>query len=156
MAYFGRFLGYYEGFYFGGFDSGPPPPDPTPIPVPPAGLAVARVARFRALAPARIDVPKVRRHNDRPLDLSVREARSAIKELGNTRIPFGAPVEVTFTAANTPVRVTHGLPTQPTGYIVIRKSTDLQVYDSPSAVATDTTALTLAATKAGTVTLWIF
>ena len=142
MAYFGKYFGKYFGAYFGLTEE-----NVEPVPTPPSGLSIARAAIARRLTPSRAEIPKARRHADPLLDQSIREARDAIKQLTTTRIPFGAPVEVTFTASATPVTVVHGLPTAPTGYIVIRKSAAIDVYDSDTETA-DTSTLTLEATGA--------
>lgn len=151
--FFGNWFGNWFGDYFGA-DAGGTPAEPG-VPVPTPGLSAARAAISRRLSPSKAKLPLVRRIKDLATDQSVREARSTLDAVTSTRIPFGAPVTVEFTAAATPTRVVHGLSTAPTGYIVVRKSAALDVYDSTTS-AGDSSYLVLESTAAGTVTLWVF
>lgn len=63
-------------------------------------------------------------------------------------------LNITFTAANSDTSLTHGLGRVPEGYIVLRLSTNLMVYDGSIAATVNT--ISLKGSAIGTATLLLF
>lgn len=148
MAYFGLYFGGYHGHYFG-IPDGPGEPSEPQAPLTAPALRASLARRRKAPRPV---PPKTRRLGDSPTDHSVREVKAAVQTVLDSPIPFGVPVEVEFTAPDTPVTVPHGLNKAPLGYTLVRASASVSVYDSGS---TDKS-ITLLASAPCKATLWIF
>ena len=77
----------------------------------------------------------------------------------NGRLSFsdnfaGQFLEATFSGAGVDLTLTHGLNREPEGYLVTRNSSGIVIYDG--SIENTTTQVTLRATGAGSVTLFIF
>ncbi len=75
---------------------------------------------------ARPSLPPLRRIKDIVLNMVVTELRDAIRRLLDEPILFGQFISLTFTAADTPVRVQHSLNGVATRYIVVKSSVNVR------------------------------
>lgn len=103
-----------------------------------------------------IVVPRDMRVKDPVTDQVLREHRAAVVSLGSLPFVKTNTVTVVFTAGATPVVVKHGLPGRVTGYMVVRASAALTVYDSAPIGADHVEDLWIQASAAGTVTLFVY
>lgn len=70
---------------------------------------------------------------------------------------WGSTVAVTFAAAATPTRVVTGLNADPTAYLVVKRDSDIRVWDAAPPVPSDTRGvLWLQSNAAGRVTLYVY
>lgn len=97
-------------------------------------------------------LPKTRRFADKITDAVQTEIRSFLQRVHDADLLWGNFVTVTFDGSN-PVAVEHGLDRVPTGYLVVRRDGNFNVYD---ASAQDDGRLHVTANAAGTATLYIF
>lgn len=98
----------------------------------------------------RPSLPPLRRIADKVISHVIDELRSLLSTIVNERILWGNLVTITFTAGATPVEIKHNLNRQPTGYIVVRRSANITVYDAAGA------GLWVQASAAGSATLYVF
>lgn len=94
---------------------------------------------------------------DQPRLLSV--FLDQVKTIINNGLQFvdnfsGKTLTLTFSAANTDTALTHGLGRVPTGYIIIKRSASMVVYDGSAAWTSQLIYLKASAT--GTVTVLVF
>lgn len=109
------------------------------------------------MAERQLPLPLDRRPEDNRTAQTVRELAAWARVIGPRLIAMQRdPIAVTFTGAGMDARVAHGLGRAPTGYIQVRASAGVTVYDSPTAASDPTVAINLRATGAATVSLIFF
>ncbi len=89
-----------------------------------------------------------------PSDAFQREARNAIKDIANISLVSGVLLS-DVSIATTATRVSHGLGRVPKGWFVVDRTADARVYRDSTGTERKTF-LTLKASAACTVSLWIF
>jgi hypothetical protein len=101
-----------------------------------------------------VNLPPLRRLADAVTDRVVMELRGLLQTVVAEPILFGRVVELTFTGADTPVPVRHGLQRTPVGYLTIKRSAHIVVRDAvaPAGEA----GLWVQSSGAGNATLYVF
>lgn len=84
-----------------------------------------------------------------------RGVKTFLRALLNRPQLWGNEVDVTFAGSGTDTRVDHGLGYPATGWWVVKSTVGVNVYQSPSTPSTNTS-LTLRASAAGAVTLYVY
>ena len=86
----------------------------------------------------------------------LRALHSFVRDLVDRRpLLWGNEVTVTFSASNTDTRVDHGLGYPPAGFLIVKSTSDMRAWLSPSTPSTNES-ITLQASAAGTCTLYVY
>ena len=98
----------------------------------------------------KISLPPSRQLKDEATHKTVQELRQTLQQICDEPVLGGIHVDLVFTGAAAPMEVRHGLNRQPTGYVVVRRTADIAVYDAAGE------GLWVQASGAGTVKLYVY